>query len=141
MRFRFDENQIREVGGRIARAARKRAKGLLVHRLAQLADAMWEDMRENAAFHNHTHNLRSSLCALVFVDGREEYLSAARHGPGDEGLAEGLRIARANIPPGHGIMLVAGMGYAWAVEHMHGKWVISGTARRLEEMLKEAVGF
>jgi len=115
-----------------------RARERALAELAGLAARMHAHLRENAEFHNHTHDLRSSLCALVFRDGRVHRAFHARHGTGERGAMRGMEVARANVPPeGMGIMLVAGMGYAAYVEAIGGKWVISGTSAELRRILEE----
>jgi len=115
-----------------------RARDRTVSVLSALAEDMLAHLRENAEFHNHTHDLRSSLCAVVFRDGRTVRAYHARHGPGAKGLERGMAVARENVPPeGIGIMLVAGMGYAAYVEAKHNKWVISGTSAELRRILEK----
>jgi len=122
----------------MAAALAERAAERTVAYLAELAAGMHAHLRENAGFYNHTHDLRSSLCALVFRNGRIARAYHAQHGPGAKGLERGMAVARENVPPeGIGIMLVAGMGYAAYVEAKQNKWVISGTSAELVRILEK----
>jgi len=122
----------------LVREHAERAKARTLDALGGLAARMHAHLRGNAEFYNHTHDLRSSLCALVFRDGRVHRAFHAQHGPGARGLERGMAVARDNIPPdGAGIMLVAGMGYAAYVEARENKWVISGTSAELKRILEK----
>ena len=105
--------------------------------LIQLADRHAEDLRSNAEFMNHTFNLRSSLGAVVFRNGKIVHENFMLVGGGNEGFDKGRKIAKENVPPiGLGMMLIAGEDYALYVEARDNKWVISGSSMRLTKILQ-----
>ncbi|MFD2597328.1 hypothetical protein ACFSQ3_00070 [Sphingobacterium corticis] len=108
--------------------------------LIDLATKAANDARSHAEFINHTHNLRSSIGAVVFKDGLIVHSNFKLSGNGGDGMAKGENVSRENIPPkGIGMMLVAGEDYALYVEAKDNKWVISGSSMRLEKVLQQLV--
>lgn len=112
----------------------------VVEVLKSIASDVAEDLRSNAEFLNHTHNLRSSLGTVVFRDGVIVYQNFKEVSGGSDGLAKGKDVAEKNIPEsGIGMMLIAGEDYALYVEAKSNKWVISGSSDELANTLQKLI--
>lgn len=111
----------------------------------------WEFVRnarmKNASqggFNDVTGNLRSSIGFAIIDHGKvsKENYEASKTGTDKKtGISEAkslVKSLKSDFANGYALVVVAGMGYAAAVES-RGKDVITGSSLEAEEMLKEAL--
>jgi len=105
-----------------------------------------EDARLNGTYLNHTNNLISSIGFVVAVNGEIVKQNFKRTGDGkDDDGTEGLRRAKelvneiiADYPQSVSLVVVAGMGYALAVE-ANGRVVLTGIPQKRVPEIKRRI--
>ncbi len=131
----FDMPAIKEYFGNYRIHIEEKAEQVLII----LADKVADDARRNAEFMNHSYNLRSSIGTVVFRNGFIVHQNFKDVG-GEDGYQKGIDVAEDNLPEsGVGMMIVAGEDYAYYVEAIENKWVISGSSLRLAKLLQKLI--
>ncbi len=114
-------------------------KEAIILRLARIGEQFIKNARENGTYTDRTGNLRNSIGYVILVDG-QEHLSSF---PGADGIGKqtGRSIAEEaaqNFPTGIVLIVVAGMGYAAAVESKNYD-VLTGSSVIAKEALEQSL--
>lgn len=143
----FNSNDLEAmIRGRLEKIER-----VIIAYLNQIGENFVRNARQNATFKDRTGNLRNSIGFIIVKDGQilgeffeDEALAAAGIvAEKGVGAATGKVLAAtmaADLPPGFGLIVVAGMEYAAAVESK-GYDVLTASSLLAEDELKRAIEF
>lgn len=141
---RFSKADIKKV----IEAKKRQFRQAVVNRLETVGLQFVKMAREKTAaqggFNDVTGNLRSSIGFAIVDHGnivKDNYEASKRGQQKTEGIQEAKKKMQTlvlNFTEGYALVVVAGMGYAAAVES-RGRDVITGSSLEAEDLLKRAI--
>lgn len=115
----------------------------IIERLSYAGELCVKEAREQGDYNDITGNLRSSIGYAVLYKGRRVAGGAfqqvnGRSGDGSEGVSTGQKLLdklKSMFPDDIVLVVVAGMKYAYYVESIHHKNVLSSAKLKAEQMI------